>query len=85
MKVFITNKCLTGLGIQECEAKNAEHKTGHGVGTVEIERAYGSEYIDIGDWFSTRESAVARAIEIRDKKIASLRKQIAKLEAMTFE
>lgn len=32
----------------------------------------------------TRAAAVARAQEMRTKKIASLRKQIAKLEAMDF-
>lgn len=37
------------------------------------------------DWFRTKQEAINSAEEIRDKKIASLRKQIAKLERMKFE
>lgn len=36
------------------------------------------------DWHRTPKAAVRRAEEMRRKKIASLRKQIVKLEAMTF-
>ena len=36
------------------------------------------------DWHRTEEAAIQRAEEMRVRKIASLRKQIAKLEAMTF-
>lgn len=36
------------------------------------------------DWHRTEESARKRAEEIRLKKIASLKKQIAKLELLTF-
>lgn len=35
--------------------------------------------------FERREDAVADAVKRRDRKLASLRKQIAKLEALTFE
>lgn len=37
------------------------------------------------DWHRTMESAVARANDMRDKKIASLRKSIANMEALRFE
>jgi hypothetical protein len=37
------------------------------------------------EWHRTPEVAIARANEMRLKKIASLKKQIAKLENMTFE
>ena len=37
------------------------------------------------DWYRTKESAIARAEEMRSKKIAILQRQIAKLEAMRFE
>ena len=37
------------------------------------------------DIFKTREAAVARANELCDKKIASLQKQIRKLEGMEFK
>lgn len=36
-------------------------------------------------WHRTRDGAIAKAKELRDAKIKALRKQIAKLEAMTFE
>jgi uncharacterized membrane protein len=41
-------------------------------------------YFHNDDWHRTRESAVARAEEMRKAKIASLRKQIAKLEKKVF-
>ncbi|MGN6107825.1 MAG: hypothetical protein ACTHU0_22145 [Kofleriaceae bacterium] len=37
------------------------------------------------DWKPSREEAVAEAERMRAMKIASLKKQIAKLEAMTFK
>ncbi len=37
------------------------------------------------DWHRTRKAAVARAEKMRDDKIASLRKQIERLEKLTFE
>lgn len=36
------------------------------------------------DWHRTPEAAIARAEEMRNKKIESLKEQIAKLEKMTF-
>jgi hypothetical protein len=41
-------------------------------------------YLQGKDWHTTKEAAVARANEMRAKKIDSLRKQIMKLEGMTF-
>lgn len=35
-------------------------------------------------WHRTREAAVARALEMREAKIASLERQIAKLRKMEF-
>jgi hypothetical protein len=37
------------------------------------------------EWHRTRRAAVATAKEMRDRKIASIQKKIAKLKAMTFE
>lgn len=37
------------------------------------------------DWHRTKESAIAKAEEMRKKKIASLKKQIEKLEKMEFK
>lgn len=42
------------------------------------------QYFHKPDWHLTYEEAVARAEEMRQKKIASLEKQLAKLKAMTF-
>lgn len=41
-------------------------------------------YAHGNDWYWTRESAVARAEEMRKAKIASLKKQIASLEKRVF-
>ena len=37
------------------------------------------------DWYRTKDLAIARAEAMRAKKIASLQRQIAKLEALRFE
>lgn len=37
-----------------------------------------------GDWFRTKELAIANAEKRRQRKIASLRKSLAKFEKMTF-
>jgi lipocalin len=43
-------------------------------------------YVDEGkNWHRTRGEAVLRAKDLRDARVASLRKQISKLEGMTFE
>ena len=42
------------------------------------------EFLHGTDWHRTPEAALARAEEMRKKKIAGLKKSIAKLEAMTF-
>ena len=43
------------------------------------------EYYHGGHWHRTREAAVAKAEKMRVAKIASLEKQIAKLEKLRFE
>lgn len=42
-------------------------------------------YFHKGDWFHTREEALAKAQEMRDKKILSLNKQIIKLQSLNLE
>ncbi len=44
-----------------------------------------NQYAHNDDWHSTLPDAIAKANEMRVKKIASLKKQIAKLEKMEFE
>lgn len=73
MKVWITKYALTS-GIKEMEVEQSENfpdmvydrnDTYHGEGR---------------DWHRTRESAIAKAEQMRLKKIESLKKQIAKYE-----
>ena len=42
-------------------------------------------YFHGNDWHRTPLDAITRAEEMRVKKIASLRKSLAKMESMTFE
>jgi hypothetical protein len=37
------------------------------------------------DWHETKEAAIARAEVMRKKKLASLKKQISRLEALSFD
>ena len=45
---------------------------------------YPSLHFDKREWCHTREEAVGQAHEMRVKKIQSLKKQVIKLESMTF-
>ena len=47
--------------------------------------SYGSHTAHGKDWHRTPELALARAEEMRKAKIASLRKSIAKIEALQFK
>ena len=80
MKVWITKYALTS-GILEKEVKD------FGDGSVrEIENSFPIYYHGEGkEWHRTKESAIAKAEEMRKKKIASLKKQIEKLEKMEFK
>lgn len=83
-KVFITRYALT-RGIIEKETEITVYKS-----PIEepIECACVEEWpgYTIGkEAFYTLEEAVKKAEEMRNKKIASLRKQIEKLEKMEFE
>lgn len=87
MKVFVTRYALT-KGIYEKEVDESR--------TPSVRRIMGNDsWVAVcGDarWFkigtdccATRSSAVARAEEMRVAKIASLKKQIARLEALKWE
>ena len=88
MKVWITKYALTD-GILEGE--DFERHCALGFGMIKSETKYfcrsknGDQYLDIGDFCFTYESAIQKAEEMRQKKIASLKKQIEKLERMVFE
>ena len=84
MKVWITKYALTE-GILEGEAKdNADSdmvsllRTGHWL-NVPFPTFHGS------DWHRTEAEAVAHANKMVAKKIASLKKSLAKFEKMKFE
>jgi hypothetical protein len=67
-----------------------EYARCYGMGEHARWKTPGSHYTDRSErigrhFFESRDDAVAAAIEERDKKIANLRKLIARIEAMTFE
>ena len=45
---------------------------------------FGHYYLSTNDWHLTEEAAVARAEKMRQKRLASLRKSIEKMEALRF-
>lgn len=55
-------------------------------GMIEINHGNYRSYLhgEGKEWHRTQESAVIRAEEMRTKKIAQIKRKIAKLEAMTF-
>ena len=71
MKIWITKYALTD-GIVEKEAKGLN-------GRLRVEDGLFPWYL------SPKDEAIARAEVMRNKKIASLKKQIEKLENMKFE
>lgn len=81
MTAYITKYALIG-GITEKEGMIGEDcKTMF----VTVKNSFGfSECFHGDDWHTTMESAVAKAESMRLKKIASMKKQIAKLEQLTF-
>ena len=81
MKVWITKYALTS-GIIETEAEEC----GDDMVRVHNSTFCDSYYHKEGrEWHRTKESAIAKAEEMRKKKIDSLQKQIKKLENMKFE
>ena len=80
MKVWITKYALTD-GIIKVEAE--QDKLTYGF--VVTEGAFKNEWFNRTDCFTSRNSAIKKAEEMRQKKIASLKKQIEKLERMRFE
>lgn len=78
MKVWITKYALT-RGILEREVEDC------GDGIVKDDSSYITCYYNKKDYCLDNESAIAKAEEMRKKKIDSLKKQIDKLEKMKFE
>jgi hypothetical protein len=75
MKVWLTRTALT-RGIIEADGEPGQ---GEMAGFL-----YAGNGLYWGrDWHRTKEAALVRAEEMRDRKIESLRKQITKLEKLT--
>lgn len=80
MKVWIAKYALTkGIFEMDVESQSEDGKSVYG-------KAWNQCFYGQGvEWCETKSAAIARAEEMRKKKIASLKKQIEKLENMTFE
>ena len=79
MKVWITKYALTS-GIFDVEAEQCVNIDAVSYMLPDCYRQYAYS----GNWHKTFEAAVQRAEEMRAKKIASLKKQIEKLEKLRF-
>jgi hypothetical protein len=80
MKVWITKYALA-KGIIECEGVIT---TIHPNMVEVMCPGIWERYFHKPHWHTTRKDAVSRAEEMRVKKLASLQKQIARLDAMWF-
>jgi protein subunit release factor A len=80
MKVYITKYALTS-GILEIEARNG---TAENMVCYRSKGASYDQYAHGNDWHVDIDSAKAKAEQMRQAKIASLKKQIAKLEKLEF-
>lgn len=82
MKVWITKYALTqGIFTRDVE-KAREYP---GLVTVKGSALWDSYHGEGKEWHRTRESAVKRAEQMRDKKIASLEKQLARIKGLSFD
>ncbi len=80
MKVYITKYALS-QGIFEMDVERQSED-----GKLVCGKSWNQSYHGQGvEWCKTKAEAIARAEEMRQKKIASLKKQIEKLEKMKFE
>lgn len=80
MKVWITKYALTkGVFEMDVERQSEDGKSVYGKAWDQCYHGQGAE------WHGSKGSAIARAEEMRKKKIASLEKQIKKLEKIRFE
>lgn len=83
MKVWITKYALTAgvfgtEAVQPVSGRMVVVKARPGCGSN------GVEYFHGRDWHTSHSDAIDQAEDMRDAKIKSLRKQIAKLEALEF-
>ena len=88
MKVWITKYALT-QGIEEIDSNQVKEFEMADTGYLCFRRngkySFEIEIYSQKEWYRTKESAIKKAEEMRQNKIASLKKQIEKLERMGFE
>ena len=81
MKVWITKYALTD-GIIEADAESCGNSS---IASVSWNNGTRCTKLYWGEYYLSKESAIKKAEEMRQKKIESLKKQIKKLEEMRFE
>lgn len=81
MKAYITKYALTD-GIEEAEGELSPEGNLFKRNGLDW---FWSPYVRKPDWHETREDAVKRANEMRDKAIKSAEKKLSKLRKMRFE
>ena len=81
MKVWITKYALTD-GIIEADAESCGNSS---ITSVSWDNGTRCTNLYWGECYLSKESAIKKAEEMRQKKIESLKKQIKKLEEMRFE
>ena len=88
MKVWITKYALT-QGVEEIDSNQVKEFEMTDTGYLCFRRngkySYTTELYSQKEWHQTKEFAIKKAEEMRQKKIESLKKQIKKLEEMRFE
>lgn len=84
MKLYITKYALTN-GIIEVDTEILTDTFGGKFISVKIFGFHYEQFFGAKDFRQTRKSAIKKAEEMRAKKIASLKKQIEKLEKLSFE
>lgn len=77
--VYVTRYALT----QKVQSMEASGISG-AVASILLPQGY-TNYVHKPHWHLVRSEALARAEGMRTSKIASLKKQLARLEALTFE
>ena len=83
MKVWITQYALT-QGIHEMETVGPDKDSPSLIRVGPTKTGEFAQYFHKPHWHSTYEEARGQAESMRSKKIGALKKQIAKLEKMTF-
>lgn len=76
MKYYVTKYCLTSGDILKKGLKNTHFP--------DMKQLDGCHYVFKKDFYKTEEAAMARAEDTRSRKIACLRRQISRLEKLSF-